>query len=112
MRDRAMGVLFILSGLCFVVGVANPPLLSTWGASVPEALRTDSAHRTAWFLSTWLIALSVAAGVAAVELLFLNSWRSSRSASRPWCTRPHQRRPRRAPYRPTWLLVTDLTALT
>jgi hypothetical protein len=69
MRDRAMGVLFILSGLCFVAGVANPPLLSTWGESVPEALRTASAHRIAWFLSTWLIALSVVAGLAAVELL-------------------------------------------
>jgi hypothetical protein len=69
MRDRAMGVLFIVSGLCFVAGVLNPPLLSTWGASVPEALRTASAHRTAWFLSTWLIALSVVAGLAAVDLL-------------------------------------------
>lgn len=69
MRDRAMGVLFILSGLCFVTGVLNPPLLSTWGASVPEALRTAAAHRTAWFFSTWLIALSVVAGLAAVELL-------------------------------------------
>jgi hypothetical protein len=69
MRDRAMGVLFILSGLCFVAGVLNPPLLSTWGESVPAALRTASAHRTAWFLSTWLIALSVVAALAAVELL-------------------------------------------
>lgn len=69
MRDRAMGVLFILSGLCFVAGVLNPPLLPTWGESVPDALRTASAHRTAWFFSTWLIALSVVAGVAAVELL-------------------------------------------
>jgi hypothetical protein len=69
MRDRAMGVLFILSGLCFVAGVVNPPLLSSWGESVPEAVRTASAHRTAWFLSTWLIALSVVAGLAAVELL-------------------------------------------
>jgi hypothetical protein len=69
MRDRAMGVLFILSGLCFVAGVLNPPLLSTWGQSVPEAFRTASAHRTAWFFSTWLIAVAVVAGVAAVELL-------------------------------------------
>jgi hypothetical protein len=69
MRDRAMGVLFIASGLCFVTAVVNPPLLSTWGSSVPEALRTASAHRTAWFFSTWLIGLSVVAGLAAVELL-------------------------------------------
>ena len=69
MRDRTMGVLFILSGVCFVAGVADPPLLSTWGGSVPEVVRTASAHRAAWFASTWLIALSVVAGIAAVELL-------------------------------------------
>ena len=69
MRDRAMGVLFILSGVCFVAGVVNPPLLSTWGGSVPEVVRTASAHRAAWFALTWLIALAVVAGIAAVELL-------------------------------------------
>jgi hypothetical protein len=58
MRDRAMGVLFILSGVCLVVGVVNPPLLSTWGGSVPEVVRTASAHR-GLVTSTWLIALSV-----------------------------------------------------
>jgi hypothetical protein len=68
-RDRAMGVLFILSGVCFVAGVINPPLLSIWGGSVPQVVRTASAHRVAWFTSTWLIALSVVAGIAAVELL-------------------------------------------
>jgi hypothetical protein len=68
-RDRAMGVLFILSGVCFIAAVVNPPLLPTWGGSVPEVVRTASAHRTAWFTSTWLIALSVVAGVAAAELL-------------------------------------------
>jgi hypothetical protein len=41
MRDRAMGV---LSGLCLVAGVVNPPLLSTWGESVPEALRHLAAR--------------------------------------------------------------------
>jgi hypothetical protein len=69
MRDRAMGVLFILSGVCFIAAVVNPPLLPTWGESVPEVIRAASAHRTAWFTSTWLIALSVVAGIAAVELL-------------------------------------------
>ena len=69
MRDRAMGVLFILSGVCFIAAVVNPPLLSTWGGSVPDVVRAASAHRTAWFTSTWLIALSVVAGIAAVELL-------------------------------------------
>jgi hypothetical protein len=33
MRDRAIGILFALAGLCFVVGVANPALLSTGGES-------------------------------------------------------------------------------
>ena len=69
MRDRAMGVLFILSGVCFIAAVVNPPLLPTWGGSVPEVIRTASAHRTAWFTSTWLVALSVVAGISAVELL-------------------------------------------
>jgi hypothetical protein len=32
-------------------------------------MATASAHRTAWFASTWLITLSIAAGLAAVELL-------------------------------------------
>ena len=36
---------------------------------MPEVVRAASAHRTAWFTSTWLIALSVVAGIAAVELL-------------------------------------------
>ena len=62
MRDRAMGVLFILSGVCFIAAVVNPPLLPTWGGSVPEVVRTASAHRTAWFTSIWLIALSVVGG--------------------------------------------------
>ena len=32
-------------------------------------MATASAHRAAWFASTWLITLSIAAGLAAVELL-------------------------------------------
>src|SRR5450432_1613328 len=69
MRDRAMGILFIASGVCFIAAVVNPPLLSTWGGSVSDVVATASAHRIAWFASTWLIALSVGAGIAAVELL-------------------------------------------
>ena len=69
MRDRAMGVLFIVSGVCFVVAVVNPPLLPTWGESVSGTVATASAHRVAWFISTWLLALSIVAGMAAAELL-------------------------------------------
>ena len=69
MRDRAMGILFILSGVFFVAGVLNPPILPTWGGSATAVMATASAHRTAWFASTWLITLSIAAGLAAVELL-------------------------------------------
>ena len=61
-----MGVLFLVSGVCFVAGVLNPPLLRTWGDSVPQSVAVAAAHRTAWFTSAWLITLSIA---AAVELL-------------------------------------------
>jgi hypothetical protein len=101
MRDRAMGVLFILSGLCFVASVVNPPLLSTWGESVPAALRTASAHRTAWFFSTWLIALSVVAGIAAVELLARSlDTDTARWAGRSiWWAEDWPSRPRSGTYR-------------
>src|ERR1039457_6491654 len=69
MRYRAMGTLFVLSGVSFVAGVLDPPLLPTWGGSATEVMATASAHRTAWFASTWLITLSIVAGLAAVELL-------------------------------------------
>ena len=69
MRHRATGILFILSGVFFVAGVLNPPILPTWGGPAADVMATASAHRTAWFASTWLIALSIAAGLAAVELL-------------------------------------------
>ena len=64
-----MGILFILSGLLFLAGVLDPPILPTWGGSVTDVMATASAHRTAWFASTWLITLSIVAGLAAVELL-------------------------------------------
>ena len=69
MRHRATGILFILSGVFFVAGVLNPPILPTWGGSATDGMATASAHRAAWFASTWLIALSIATGLAAVELL-------------------------------------------
>jgi len=69
MRHRAMGILFVLSGVLFVAGVLDPPILPTWGDSATAVMATASAHRTAWFASTWLITLSIAAGLAAMELL-------------------------------------------
>jgi hypothetical protein len=69
MRYRAMGILFVLSGVFFVAGVLDPPILPTWAGSVTDVMATGSAHRAAWFASTWLITLSIVAGLAAVELL-------------------------------------------
>src|SRR5271167_1140018 len=69
MRYRVMGILFILSGVFFVAGVLDPLNLPTWGGSATEVMATASAHRAAWFASAWLITLSIAAGLAAVELL-------------------------------------------
>jgi hypothetical protein len=60
----------------------QPALLPTWGGSVPEVVRTASAHRAAWFTSTWLIALSVAAGIAAVELLARSLARCGRNGTK------------------------------
>jgi hypothetical protein len=68
-RHRATGILFVLSGMCFLAGVLDPPILPTWGGSATDVMATASAHRAAWFASTWLITLSIVAGLAAVELL-------------------------------------------
>ena len=59
----------MLSGTCFLAGVLDPPILPTWGGSAADVMAAGSAHRAAWFASTWLITLSIAAGLAAVELL-------------------------------------------
>ena len=69
MRYRAMGILFVLSGVFFVAGVPDPPILPTWGGSATDVMATAWAHRAAWFDSSWLFTLSIAAGLAAVELL-------------------------------------------
>lgn len=69
MRNRPMGLLFVLSGVFFLAGVLDPPVLPTWGDSTAQVMATASAHRAAWFASTWLITLSIVAGLAAVELL-------------------------------------------
>ena len=66
---RAMGILFIASGVFFVAGVLNPPILPTWGGTPTDVMATASAHQTAWFASTWLITLSIVAGLAAFGLL-------------------------------------------
>lgn len=69
MRRTMMGVLFVLSGAFFLAGVLNPPILPTWGSSAAEVLATASAHETAWFATTWLITLSIVAGLTAFELV-------------------------------------------
>jgi len=69
MRYRVVGIVFILSGVFFLAGVLDPPILPTWGGSAADVMATASAHRAAWFASTWLITLSIVAGLAAVELL-------------------------------------------
>jgi hypothetical protein len=69
MRSRVMGILFILSGVFFLAGVLDPPILPTWGDPATDVMATASAHRAAWFASSWLITLSIVAGLAAVELL-------------------------------------------
>jgi hypothetical protein len=50
-RRRATGILFVLSGACFLAGVLDPPILPTWGGSEAEVIATASAHRAAWFAS-------------------------------------------------------------
>ncbi len=65
MRHRTTGILFVLAGTCFLAGVLDPPILPTWGGSAADVMATGSAHRA----STWLITLSIAVGLAAVELL-------------------------------------------
>ena len=69
MRNRAMGILFVLSGVFFLGGVLNPPILPTWGDSTAQVMATASAHRAGWFATTWLITLSIVAGLTGVELL-------------------------------------------
>jgi len=69
MRNRAVGILFVLSGVFFLGGVLDPPILPTWGDSTAQVMATASAHRAAWFATTWLITLSIVAGLTGVELL-------------------------------------------
>jgi hypothetical protein len=69
MRRAGMGVLFVVSGVFFLAGVLNPPILPTWGDSRAELLATASAHKAAWFTTTWLLTVSIVAGLAGFELL-------------------------------------------
>ena len=64
-----MGSLFAASGVLFVLGVLNPAVIGSWGDSPAESLAAAVGHKAAWYVSTWLITLSVVAGVAAVTLL-------------------------------------------
>jgi hypothetical protein len=68
-HDRIMGFLFAASGVLFVLGVLNPAVIGSWGDSPAESLAAAVGHKAAWYVSTWLITLSVVAGVAAVTLL-------------------------------------------
>ena len=79
MRHRTTGILFVLSGMCFLAGVLDPPILPTWGGSAADVMATGSAHRAR--PSTWLITLSIAVGLAAVELL-------ARTLDTDWPGRP------------------------
>ena len=67
--SRTMGALFVTSGVLFVLGVANPAVIGTWSDSTPDALAAAAGHRTAWLATTWLLTLSVVAGIAAVTML-------------------------------------------
>jgi hypothetical protein len=64
-----MAVPFVLSGVFFLAGVLNPPILPTWNGPRAEVLATATAHKAAWFTTTWLITLSVVAGLVGFELL-------------------------------------------
>jgi hypothetical protein len=44
MRNRAMGALFVMSGVFFVAGVLDPPILPTWGGSATAVMATASAR--------------------------------------------------------------------
>ena len=43
MRHRATGILFVLSGTCFLAGVLDPPILPTWGGSATDVMATAAA---------------------------------------------------------------------
>ena len=38
MRYRAMGILVVLSGVFFVAGVPDPPIVTAWGGSATDVM--------------------------------------------------------------------------
>jgi hypothetical protein len=64
-----MGSLFLASGVLFVLGVVNPAVIGSWGDSPAASLAVAAGHKAAWYVTTWLITLSVVAGIAAVTML-------------------------------------------
>ena len=68
-RDRITGSLFLTSGILFVVGVLNPAVIGSWGDSPAASLAAAAGHKAAWYVTTWLITLSVVAGIAAMTML-------------------------------------------
>jgi hypothetical protein len=67
-RDRITGSLFLASGVMFVLGVLNPAVIGSWGDSPAASLAAAAGHKAAWCLTTWLITVSVVAGIAAVTM--------------------------------------------
>jgi len=64
-----MGSLFLTSGVLFVLGVLNPAVIGSWGDSPAASLAAAAGHKAAWYVTTWLITLSVVAGIAAMTML-------------------------------------------
>ena len=64
-----MGALFTASGVLFVAAVLNPAVIGSWGDSPAASLAAAAGHKAAWYVTTWLITLSVVAGIAAMTML-------------------------------------------
>jgi hypothetical protein len=64
-----MGSLFAASGILFILSVLNPAVIGSWGDPPADSLAAAAGHKAAWYVTTWLMTLSVVAGVAAVTLL-------------------------------------------
>ena len=69
MRNRALGVLMLVSGVLFLAAVINPPILPYWGDDTQAAVTLAATHRGAWFTTVWLLTLAIVAAIAAVELM-------------------------------------------
>ena len=69
MRDRITGTLLGLSGLLFIAAVTNPAVVSTFDDSMAEAMAAYGRHPQAWLWSTWLLIVSVVAGLVGIAML-------------------------------------------